>query len=157
MFRILSFISTYRNLLVFLCLEALALWLIVRHNDYQRHQVGDAALAMGGRVNEITSKVNQYFNLGVDNQQLEDRIEELEAQKDSLQKRLDAYEGLMARDSMVNLSIDSMVSKEAFDLFPARVIRNTTNLKYNYITLDKGTSDGVKIGMGVVSPARYCG
>lgn len=157
MFRIFTFLSTYRNLFVFLILEGIALTLIVRHNDYQRHQVGDAALAMSGWVNELSAGVSQYFTMGEANGQLSQENILLHEQINELRKRLDAYEGIIARDTLRQLSIDSLVSRESYELSPCRVIRSTTNLKYNYITLDKGSMEGVKVGMGVISPQGIVG
>lgn len=131
--------------------------LIVRHNDYQRHQVGDAALTIGGWVNGLSSGVGQYFTMGEDNAQLSEENIQLRKQIGELRKKLDAYEGILERDSLSNFSIDSLVSRESFQLFPSRVIRNTTNLNYNYITLDKGEADSVEVGMGVVSPQGIVG
>lgn len=157
MFRLFTLLSTYRNLLVFLLLEGLALMFIVRNNDYQRHQVGDTALELSGRFNESTSKLWGFFNLQTQNDTLIQKNIALSKETQRLRLKIDRYEGMLARDSVSYFASDTVGLNEAYQFFPARVIRNSTNLNYNYITLDKGSDDGVKEGMGVVSPQGIVG
>jgi rod shape-determining protein MreC len=51
---------------------------------------------------------------------------------------------------------DSMVAGR-FRYRVAKVINNSTRNFNNYLTLDKGTLDGIKPGMGVISPAGVVG
>jgi rod shape-determining protein MreC len=44
-----------------------------------------------------------------------------------------------------------------YGFLPARAINNTVHLNYNYITLDKGSSNGVEMDMGVISPDGVAG
>ena len=44
-----------------------------------------------------------------------------------------------------------------FSFTVAKVINNTTTLANNYLTIDKGTADGIKPGMGVISPTGIVG
>lgn len=157
MFRLFTLISSYRNLLLFLLLEGLALLLVVRSNDYQRHQVGDTALELSGRINQSTAKFWNFFKLGEENDTLIAKNIALNQELQQLRLKLDRYEGLMAKDSLAYSNLDTTGLNESFRFFPARVIRNSTNLNYNYITLDKGSMNGVENGMGVVSPQGIVG
>jgi rod shape-determining protein MreC len=44
-----------------------------------------------------------------------------------------------------------------FQYTVAKVINNTTQYANNYITIDKGTDDGIRPGMGVISPTGVVG
>ena len=37
-----------------------------------------------------------------------------------------------------------------FKVIPAQVIRNSTQLNYNFITLNKGSTDGIQNEMGII-------
>ena len=56
-------------------------------------------------------------------------------------------------DSLAFVKADSVKYK----VFKANVIKNSYRLNKNYLTIDKGTADGVKQDMGVVSPRGIVG
>ncbi len=47
--------------------------------------------------------------------------------------------------------------EKEYEYIPAKVIRNTTHLTQNYITLNKGSNQGIKPDMGVISDAGVVG
>ena len=69
----------------------------------------------------------------------------LEEQINNLEKALKERQ----LDSIAVNSIRKMPQKD-YQLFKARVIKNSLNLADNYITLDKGSSSGIHSEMGVV-------
>jgi rod shape-determining protein MreC len=46
---------------------------------------------------------------------------------------------------------------ESFKLIPAQIINNSINQRNNHFTIDKGTGDGIREGMGVISPQGIVG
>lgn len=52
--------------------------------------------------------------------------------------------------------VDSAYAKR-FEFKVAKVVNNTVNLSKNYLTLDKGTLDGIEPGMGVICPQGVVG
>jgi len=50
-----------------------------------------------------------------------------------------------------NVIIRDSSYEQEFTFISAKIIRNTTNHRSNYLTLDKGALNGIKVGMGVVS------
>lgn len=59
------------------------------------------------------------------------------------------------RDS-AHFTLDSSFSNN-FNFWSARVINNSINLSQNYITLNKGSLDGVEEGMGVFNEQGIVG
>ena len=157
MYRLLSFFSTNRNIIIFLFLEGLALSLIITNNDRQRHILGDVALELSGNMYEMREGVKGYFTLKERNDELRRKIAELEEDIQDVNGRLKSYEGVIRRDSISPTIVDSLMSYEKFRFLPCRAIRNTTHKAYNYIVLDKGRVHGVEVDMGVISTQGIAG
>ncbi len=142
---------------MFVFLEFLAVWTVVRFNNHQRHFLGDLLLEYSSLLHKQRTQVTGYFHLKDENELLSARIAELQKELEHTRLTMRLYGGWIQKDSLPDLGIDSLVSEEKFDFVPCRAIKNTTHLNYNYITLDKGRGDGVRKGMGVVSPKGIAG
>ncbi len=158
MLRLLTFLSTHRNTILFLFLEGVALYLIVRTNDSQRHQVGDTLLEVSGATQDVRRDVVKYFEYG----RVNDSLNRINSQKDlemmRLRQEIERLRSEMERDSMVGAWVDSSyATQDSFGFIPARVLRNSTHKAYNYLTLDKGADSGLESGMGVASPQGLVG
>ena len=79
------------------------------------------------------------------NEDLLDRIMELEQQNRNLENALVKH----LSDSTELNSIRNL-SDTDYEIFKARVINNSLNLVDNYITLNRGSKDGIRPEMGVV-------
>ncbi|WNJ16710.1 rod shape-determining protein MreC [Pontibacter sp. G13] len=158
MFRLLTFLSDYRNTILFLVLEAIAFALVINYNDYQRHKMGDWVLESTSGISGWKVEVRKYFKLAEENEKL--LSENIRLRQDLLEVKKQAYiyEGILELDSVqVQRYMDSLSSPESFEFLPARVIRNSTDKNYNYITIDRGSKHGVINEMGVVSPEGIVG
>lgn len=157
MLRLLSFLSKNQNILLFLFLEAVAFWLVVRFNEPQRHTVGDSLLEASAAVQSQKHAVSNYFYLRKGNRQLQDENDSLRTLLDETRAKLRVAEAVIEIDSSRTGLIDSLKSNEAFTYIPTQAIRFTHSLSRNYITLDKGTLHGVKEEMGLISPQGIAG
>lgn len=147
MYRLLNFLYQYRALLYFLFLEIICGWLIVQNNKYQAASFFNSSNYMAGEVLKKTSQVKDYFNLKSVN-------EELVRENAILRERL-AIEDLKKNRIVENRS-DFLVNRQ-YKFVAAKVINNSINFSANYITLDRGTEDGILPGMGVISPKGVVG
>jgi rod shape-determining protein MreC len=157
MLRLFTFLSEYRNVLLFLVLETVAMLFIVRYNDRQRHAFGDSVLETAAKVQQKRNEFDHYFMLDEENAALMQENIRLRRQVEDLKKRVNVYSGLQMRDSIAWAKADTLLSQEVFNYMPCRAIRNTTEKNYNYITIDKGSRHGVANGMGLVSPQGIAG
>ena len=157
MFRLLSFLSTYRNILLFLVLEFFSFWLIIKFNEQQRHLMGDVAMEVAGVIQEGKRSVTDYFNLRKTVDQLENGLDSLKRREGMLQRQLEELQAVVLRDSLIRYMPDSTILKTRYRYIPSRAIQSTSSKNYNYITLDKGAKDGIRPGMGVVSPQGIAG
>lgn len=131
--------------LVFLLLEMISLVLLFRFNNYQSSVWFTQANAVTGKVLEMQSKVVSYHNLGEVNRQLIETNLQLQSEVDVLRHRL----ALLEHDStQTELTLAAQLS--GIHRIPAQVIDNSIRDKDNYITINRGTADGVRTEMGVV-------
>ncbi len=131
---------------------------MINFNDIQRHAVGDAVLQLSGKVQERRAKVKYYFNLAEENDALKNENLLLHKRLETYKSRLSYAESVLRLDSNKLSAYDTThVQKQFYNYVPCHAINNTTDKNYNYITLDKGSADGVKVGMGVISPRGIAG
>ena len=145
--NIFLFIRRYSTLLTFLTLQVLALWLLFSYSRF--HRVRGL-----GWANEITGSINKQYN------KVEDFINQKEENKrvhrlnDSLLNLLPA--NFIKPDSSLRLvedtvSFDTTGSIRRYFWRAAQVIYNTVNVQKNYIQIDRGSNQGIKDNMAVIS------
>ncbi|GGG07686.1 rod shape-determining protein MreC [Pontibacter amylolyticus] len=148
--NLFAFIYRFRAFLLFVLLEALCIFLIVRYNTYQGAAMFNSANTYVGRVLEFQSGVTDYFRLASVNSTLAQENAVLRQQLMSYRQDAEA-DSTDQLDTTFFAATDSAKS-EPFILHAGRVINNSIRRTNNYLTLAAGSLDGVKPGMGVISP-----
>ena len=119
--------------------------LLFRFNPYQGSVWFTQANAAAGKVVEWESRVFAYANLGEQNRQLTEANIALQSEVDVLRHRL---AGLEHDSSYTERLLASQLA--GIERIPAQVINNAVSNKDNFITINRGTADGVRNEMGVV-------
>ncbi|MDO6389271.1 rod shape-determining protein MreC [Pontibacter sp. BT731] len=148
--NLFAFIYRFRAFLLFVLLEALCIFLIVRYNTYQGAAMFNSANTYVGRVLEFQSGVTDYFRLASVNSTLAQENAVLRQQLMSYRQDAEA-DSTDQLDTTFFAATDS-ARAEPFILHAGRVINNSIRRTNNYLTLAAGSLDGVKPGMGVISP-----
>lgn len=156
MLRLFSFLSQFRNVLLFVGLELFALILIVRVNNHQRHIVGDAMLDMTNGMQDFEGGITDYLDLREKNIELANEKAALERQVHRMRQQMALLDSQIEKDSITRMQIDTSRT-DSFEYIPALVIKNTTHRSYNYLTVNKGKADGVVPGIGVVATSGIVG
>ncbi|GHT42090.1 cell shape-determining protein MreC [Bacteroidia bacterium] len=150
--NLFSFIFRNVHWVLFTLLLSSSIVLIVNNSRLQRSKFLAAAQEVTGAIYSVTSAFYAYTNLKTTNEQMMHRIAELENQIHDFQ-----YAEEQA-DNMVRTSgIDIDLSDGIYQWIPAKVINNNIAKIENYLTLNKGTLDGVAEDMGVVSASGIVG
>ena len=149
--NLIEFLSRYNHWFLFVLLEVASLVLLFRFNNYHGSVWFTSANAVSGKVLEAHSEMESYMNLAEVNEALTQRNVYLEHRLAQLEERL-----------AVKMSTDSLAGKLQNDsvhyrLIPAKIVNNSIDKTENFITLDKGSADGVKKDMGVVSGTGVVG
>ena len=146
MLRILQFLYRVRAFLLFAFLEFLAIWMIVANNSPQGAAFFNSSNEWVGNALKKQADVVQYFSLVDDNAAL---VEENARLKQDLM-------ALQVRPDSMPLVIDSALEAN-FEIKGARVVANSLRFSQNYLTLYKGSKDGIKPGMGVFNSQGIVG
>jgi len=127
---------------LFVLLEAISITMVINYNSYHKAKYLNSANSLAGNIYNVVSSVKYYFNLSRVNKQL--------ARENSrLRVMLDRESGnYTIGDSVL---IDTIKYLSTYNYTSARVINNSTNHPYNYITLNKGSKDGIRPDMGIIS------
>lgn len=152
--NLLQFIKRFSLLLLFLALETVAIIMLVQFNSYQRSVLFSSANWVSGGFYQVVDAVGGYFNLrevnqslSAENAALKNEIERLKAQQPAL---------VTTTDSTLVATADTTFW-QPYSYVAAHVIQHSINKAQNYITLNKGTDDGILPDMGVVSPDGVVG
>lgn len=142
--NLLQFIMKYSSWFVFTFYVVLSIVLLVIGNNYQKSVYLTSANTVTGSIYGSTSAVTGYFNLKSINEDLQANNAMLQNEVLNLRNQLAEYK-VLASDT-VKIPDDV----ERFGYVAAAVINNNTRHPRNYFTINRGSSDGVTPGMGVV-------
>lgn len=143
--NLLNFLLKYNYWFLFILLEAASFVLLFHFNNYQQSVYFSSANVVAGKVYELSGGVTSYFHLKSVNEDLLDRNMMLEQQIANL-------EGALLAQKVDSATVSSLknLPRTNYEVFKARVANNSLNMADNYITLDKGSNDGIREEMGVV-------
>lgn len=147
--NLIQFIIRYSAFLLFLLLEGIAMLLVVRYNENQKSIFINSSSIISGKLNKIADDAVQYNRL--------DQIaDSLAAENAALRERVFNLERSIQKLVPADTPLDSCIL-ESFQLIDAQVISNSIHQRNNHFTLDKGSKDGVRTGMGVISAHGIAG
>lgn len=153
--NLIAFLVRNSSWFVFIILEGICVFLLYQNNSYQRSIFFNAFNEISGRVYYVSGSIKTFLNLQTTN-------EELVLQNGKLEQQVLALENILrkkAQDSAkVNAFLkDSLHQEIAYDFVVAHVENNSVSQINNYIVVNKGSRDGVKPEMGVVSTTGIVG
>ncbi len=114
-------------------------------NPYQHHVYLTSAGRIASGVYETANNITGYFHLRDINEDLQQRNASLEMEVIELRNSLTKLSDIVKSDS---LGVDSSLSRYEFII--AHVINNSISHPHNFLTIEKGSLDGVTPEMGVV-------
>lgn len=144
MHNLVEFLAKYNHWFLFVILEVISMVLLFQFNNYHGSVWFTSANYAVGKVYEATSQVESFFGMTTVNQELTQRNLYLERQVQLMSEKLEKA----ATDSSSQMKGQLQLLNE-FKLIPAKVIDNSVAKTDNFITLDKGSADGVRKDMGV--------
>lgn len=146
--QLVNFITKYKYFLLFLLLEIIALSLTIQNHSYHKSKfVNSANFVSGGIYNRI-NKFREFTKLRTYNQQL---LEENTRLKNIIaQQSIDTTAQLFAVNDTVNFH-------QRYLFNPAKVIDNQYHKRYNYLTIDKGSKDGILFDQAVINSKGIVG
>jgi rod shape-determining protein MreC len=133
--RLLNFVFQNRAFFTFSLLVLFCSWLIVENNQYQSTRYFNSSNRLAASIISFSQGVREYFSLRRINADLAEENAKLRSD--------------LQRYAAVDSTYTDTVRR--FDFVSAQVINNSVMMFKNYITVNKGSKDGVRPGMAVIS------
>lgn len=147
--NLLQFVIRYSAFLLFLLLELVALVLVVRYNENQQSIFTNSSSILTGKLYEVTQDAIHYNRLQV-------TVDSFAVETAALKEKIFNLERRLQKVTPAEKSPDSTIL-ETYQIIEARVISNTVSQRNNHFTIDRGREDGLRSGMGVISPHGIAG
>jgi len=145
--KLFVFFVRFRVFLFFLVLQAFSLVFYLNYTVYQRSVVVEKVSFIHGGISSWVSSFKSYFNLKKRNQEL---------LKENAKLRGVAFDSYYQLQRPSFLKGDTLY-RQKFRYIPALIINAPINQRNNYFTIDVGSNQGVKKGMGVISSRGIVG
>ena len=133
--------------LVFIFLQVIAFYIIFNYNYFQQSAIYRAGSNVTGTISQKKASVTDYLSLADANTQLATENARL------LNENKDSYVIVDKQFSLIN----DTLYKVKYRYSPAKVINSTYSKIANFITIDKGSANGLKENMGVINDLGLVG
>lgn len=149
---LIRFFAIFKTFIVFAALEIVSLVLYFSYNNYQHGEYLNTSNIVSGKLYEVRSSITNYLDLSNTNWELARENARLKTQLYASNKALEYF-----REDSTYALRKHMAEANNYSFIEARVVNATFTKAHNYLTLDKGTNDGVRSGMGVISQSGVIG
>ncbi len=143
--ELLLFIRKNSKWFVFAICVILSCLMLFQSNPYHQHLYLTSAGRAVSSVYKSGSMLSSYLNLRSINEDLNRRNAELQAEIAAQNELIERLHELGFRDTLVTGE-----GVRHFDFIVAHVINNSIARPFNYITINKGSLDGVRPELGVI-------
>lgn len=143
--ELLNFFVRNSKWFVFAILMVVSTFLLVRNDPYHQNIYLTSANSVSSTIYGWTSNVTSYFNLRSNNEDLNERNAQLQLEVLALREQL-----LRAEEKGLLDSLNNDPSLQQFDFVTAHVINNSVMRPHNYMTINRGSNDGIAPEMGVL-------
>ncbi|NQY68516.1 MAG: rod shape-determining protein MreC [Flavobacteriales bacterium] len=138
---IIAFILKHYFLLMFVTFEFFSISLLVLNNDFHNASYFNSSNSFIGQIYENYSNLTGYLALTKKNDALAKENAKLKSMAQISYMRYDVTNG----NSRTVTSFEPQ-----YEFIAAKVVNNSVNKRTNYITINKGSNQGIKRGMGVI-------
>ena len=152
----LLFVRRFFNLILFLFLEAICFVLLARTNSIQGNDVMSSANTFVGIVYKKQADVAYYFNLREMNDSLFNENLRLRSLL-SATKTVDTLKDSTASLPFTEIDSTHIVHYADYVFREAHVINNSVIAENNFITIDRGSNQGIQKNMAVISGCGIVG
>lgn len=134
--QIINFIIRYKNFLLYILLLTISLGFTIQSHSYHQSRFFNSSNWLTGNIYKASHGISSYFELQKENKALVEENERLRSL-------------LFNTEAIDSIKLDSV--QLTYTVTPAKIIKNSYADHRNYITIDKGEKDSVKVDMGVIT------
>ena len=136
MYNLIRFFKIYHSFIYFIIFFSISIFLLFTNNSYHRYLNNKAFNELRGVSLSKFNSLSQYVSLKEKNKLLSEENVRIK--------------NLLSKFGSGNLR--KITNEDNFYLFKsARVINNSVFKRNNFLTLDKGSKDSIKVGQGVIT------
>jgi rod shape-determining protein MreC len=139
--NLLKLLYAYHFLILFLFLEGFSLFLIIKGSNFHHARFIESSNAFAGSIYKRRDKIKSYLSLKIVNEALLIENTQLRNKLASIRKII-----IEKKDTL----IDTIVHQR-YTYLSANIVNNSISKRDNYITINKGSLDGIHPDMGVIS------
>lgn len=143
----LKFLFRYYAFFLFLALEVVCLVLYFRSAEYPNASVVYSANRIAGNAYARYAALVEYTRL-------DDRNDSLASENARLREQLANARMI---DSVTERCVDDSLYRQLYTYIPARIIKSSVTARNNYLTLDRGSREGIRPDMGVITDEGIVG
>lgn len=139
--QLLNFFIRNKTFLLYVLLFSISVFFTIQSHSYHKSKFINSANFFTGGIYESVSNIDQYFDLKEENKRLleeNNRLKSLLYNSDQTHK------------------IDTLIYKN-YRLTPALVNKNSYATMNNYLTINKGEKDSIKVDYGVITSKGVVG
>jgi rod shape-determining protein MreC len=145
--NLLIFITKYNAFFLFLIFEIISLVIYIKYNSFQKATFINSTSQVTGALYTQVNGVKDYLSL--------------KEVSDSLARENARLRGQLKTafytDTVAKHKVEDTVFKQQYTYIEAKVINNSINRSNNYLTIDRGSRQGVAKGMGVICSSGLVG
>jgi rod shape-determining protein MreC len=145
--NLLIFITKYNAFFLFLIFEISSLLIYVKYNSFQKATFINSTNQVTGNLYAKADEFKGYLSL----KDVNDRLAKENA---DLRNQLRSSKYV---DTVAKHMVNDTIYKQQYEYIEAQVINNSINKRNNYLTISRGSKDGIAKGMGVISGAGVVG
>jgi rod shape-determining protein MreC len=145
--NLIAFFKRFQVFMMFVVLQVLAMYIYFTFMSFPKTQIITSANIINGNILLAKNDVAKLLNLSRTNTKL---------QKENALLR-EEHPKSMIKISRELIKIDDSLYRQQYKFIPATVINSTFDKRNNFFTLDVGTIQGIKRGMGVFSDEGVVG
>lgn len=151
--NVFLFIARFSNLLLFLLLQVMALSMLFRYNKFHQATYMNVASEVTGKFYVRYNNIETFFSLQKQNERLRQQNADL------LNRLKEDFEYPDSSKQLVTDSfrVDSLEQYRKFLYLPAKIIGNSVSAQNNFITLHRGSNQGVGLNMAVIGAQGVVG
>ncbi|WP_426668754.1 rod shape-determining protein MreC [Mucilaginibacter sp. McL0603] len=145
--NLLIFITKYNAFFLFLIFEFSSLAIYVKYNSFQKASFINSTNKVTGALYTHVNELYDYLSLREINDSLANENARLRNQ----------LKTSFYVDTLGKRKVDDTIYKQQYTYVVAQVINNSINRSNNYITIDRGSRQGIAKGMGVICSSGLVG
>ena len=145
----LLFLLLWRNnfTILFLLLQGVCVYLLIENTYFQKATILNATNAGVATAMQGVSYVKEYISL-------RDNNEQLAAENARLRTSLNES---LYNNTLQTETVKDTIRLQQYSYIVAKVINNSINHRNNYLTLDRGSNQGIQPEMGVINSQGVVG